>query len=195
MSTSARVLTAVGAVSKPHGVRGELRLRSWASSPSIFSGLARVWLGKDEAVAKEYAVAAARPHQDAVLLTLKTVADRDAAEKLRGLRVFADLKDLPEREDGDLYLREVEGLRVYLPLPEGEMDPAKRPFLGVVGGFLDAGGPVSQEIWSIVTADGKEILFPADPRFVLDVDVQAGEAVIDPPPGLIELYLSAEPVE
>ena len=42
----------------------------------------------------------------------------------------------------------------------------------------------------IATPDGKEILFPAVDQFVISIDLEEGKAVIAPPPGLIELYLS-----
>ena len=46
-----------------------------------------------------------------------------------------------------------------------------------------------QEVWSILTPDGKEILLPAVPEFVADIDLDAEIIRITPPEGLLELYL------
>jgi 16S rRNA processing protein RimM len=49
--------------------------------------------------------------------------------------------------------------------------------------------PGGQEIWAIHTDGGREILFPVVEDFVLSVNLEEGRAVIDPPPGLLEIYL------
>jgi 16S rRNA processing protein RimM len=49
--------------------------------------------------------------------------------------------------------------------------------------------PAGQEIWTILTPEGREILFPAAPDFVLEINPEAGLARIAPPPGLLALYL------
>lgn len=46
-----------------------------------------------------------------------------------------------------------------------------------------------QEVWVIVTPDGREVLFPAVPEFVPDIDLDAEIIRIAPPEGLLELYL------
>ena len=46
-----------------------------------------------------------------------------------------------------------------------------------------------QELWSILTPEGKEILLPAVPEFVADIDLDTGIIRITPPEGLLELYM------
>ena len=65
--------------------------------------------------------------------------------------------------------------------------PSGQP-VGILEDILDLAG---QEIWSIRAPEadgGYEILFPAVPDFVQDMDVDEGVAVIDPPEGLLDLY-------
>jgi 16S rRNA processing protein RimM len=45
-----------------------------------------------------------------------------------------------------------------------------------------------QEMWTIRTQKGSEVLFPAREELVPELDLRAREAVIDPPPGLLEVY-------
>ncbi|MCM0754714.1 ribosome maturation factor RimM [Desulfovibrio aminophilus] len=170
-------LVAVGAVVKPHGVRGELCIDCHADSPFLFEEAGRVFLRRPGGRAREYAVLGSRPHQGRMLLTLRGVSDRDAADALRGLEVAVAAADLPEPEEDEVYLHELEGLAVRLP--DG------RP-LGELTGFLFAGG---QETWAIRDPEGREILLPATPEFVLDIDLDARVAVVEPPEGLLDLYI------
>ena len=48
--------------------------------------------------------------------------------------------------------------------------------------------PGGAELWVIRDAAGNEILFPAADALVPEIDLDAGFVVIDPPPGLLELY-------
>jgi 16S rRNA processing protein RimM len=170
-------LVAVGVVVKPHGVRGELCVESRAESPTLFEDAGRVFLRRGKGPAREYAVAGARTHQDRVLLTLAGVAGRDAAEALRGSELCVAAADLPEPGDDGVYLHELEGLAIL------SEDGAA---LGVLEGFLLAAG---QETWVIRHPSGREILLPADPQFVLDIDLTARTARVKPPEGLLDLYL------
>lgn len=58
--------------------------------------------------------------------------------------------------------------------------------LGIISAVDDTAG---QEIWTITTPDGREVLFPVQQEFVVELDPDQGIAVISPPPGLLEIYL------
>ncbi len=77
-----------------------------------------------------------------------------------------------------MYLNDLMGLSVVLDTT-GET-------LGVLEHVLFHG---EQEVWSIQTPAGKEILLPAVPEFVADIDLDAEVIRITPPEGLLELYL------
>jgi len=176
----------VGAVARPHGVRGELIVDSHADSPSYFARGSTLRLSppSDPGRGRDYVVRAARPHQERILLTLEGVPDRNAAETLRGLAVCVPLERLDPPSDDEVYLQQLFGLRVRL----AGAAPAD-PDLGVIEDIRDLGGP---EIWVIRDPKGREILFPAADEFVPDIDLDAGVVTIDPPPGLLDLYLVDE---
>ncbi|MGE4292351.1 MAG: ribosome maturation factor RimM [Desulfovibrio sp.] len=173
-----RELVLVGKVIKPHGIRGEICVESYADSPALFFGLAAVLLGTGRGKPVRFALRAARGHQDRLLLTLEGVADRNRAEELRGREVFVRESDLPELEDDEFYLRDLLGLDVLL-------EDGTR--LGVLENFLETPG---QLVWSIAHDSGKEILLPAVPEFLVDVDPEAGTITVAPPEGLVEMYLT-----
>src|SRR5262245_35786849 len=120
---------------------------------------------------REYAIESARPVVCASLVALEGIADRDAADGLRG-RPVSVLRDDLELDDGEVLLADLVGCRVELP--DG------RPW-GVVSG-LEL-GPQDR----LVIRDGAiERLLPVVDQFVIDVDVEARRIVVDPPEDLPE---------
>lgn len=177
MSDSSKDFVVVGEVSKPHGVKGEVRVLSHADSPSLFAGLAEVYLATGRRRPRRYKIETMRPHKGFVLLTLAGVVDRNAAEELRGTEVLMPKANLPEPGEDELYMHEVLGLEVRL------VDGA---VLGKVEDFDIRG---DSEVWTVSGSDGKEILLPVAEEFVVEVNTEAGYVVMEPPPGLVDLYL------
>jgi 16S rRNA processing protein RimM len=125
------------------------------------------------------AVAAWREHGRRVVVRFKGVDDRNGAEALRGHEILVHVDDLPEPDEHELYLYEVEGLTVLLE--DGTT-------LGEVDSIAFPGG---QEVWTILTPEGQEILFPVAQEFVPAVDLDQRTVTIAPPPGLLDIYLDS----
>lgn len=171
----------VGTVVKPHGIRGEFCIKSFADSPFLFDEVPNVFLDTGKKRPKPLSVKAWRMHKSMVLMTAAEVPDRNAAEELRGMDVLVRTDDLPEIEDGDFYLYELEGFAVAL---EGGAD------IGVLSGFIET---PTQDIWVIAAPDGREVLLPGVPEFIRDVNPEERRIYVDPPEGLLELYEKPEP--
>ena len=175
-------LVTVARVLRPHGVRGELVVVCFAESAEVFDQVPDFFLlppgGRGRP--RPTRVLAWREHGASVLLRLEGIQDRDRASELRGWELAVHAKALPEPEDDEVYLHDLMGLAVVLPGGEP---------VGTLVNFLDI--PVEgQEVWVIEHASGREILFPAAEELVEEIDLQAGRVVIDPPPGLLDLYLA-----
>ena len=170
----------IGRIVKAHGIKGEVCVDFYADSPSILpsSSSGTVWLDLPPEAPRAYKIIAARQHHGRMLLTLENVPDRSAAELLRGVGVLVPRESLPALDPGEIYLADLPGFTVTL-LDTGET-------LGQITAVDLAAG---QEIWRITTPEGKEVLFPAVPQFVAKLDAEARSACIDPPPGLLELYI------
>ncbi|MEF2232142.1 MAG: ribosome maturation factor RimM [Pseudodesulfovibrio sp.] len=171
----------MGGVAKPHGIRGEFCIRSYADSPSIFASAPALYLQDGGRPPRPYKVRAWREHKEFVLLTLEGVDDRDKAEALRGQTVLVREADLPEPEEGEHYLYRLMGSRVLL---ENGTE------IGVFDSFFET---AAQDTWVIVDDQGREILLPAVDEFVLDIDLDAQTITVDPPEGLLDLYLNPAP--
>ena len=159
----------VGLVVVPHGVRGEVKVQATTDSPDRFARLKSVHVGPDR---RPMEVAGARTQGDRVILRLAAVADRDAAEALRGQGLYVRRSEVPPLPEGRYYHDQIIGLRVLTTGGEP---------LGTVREILETG---NNDVY--VTSDGsREVLIPAIREVVRRIDLEAGELVVDPIEGLL----------
>jgi 16S rRNA processing protein RimM len=104
-------LIALGAVARPHGVRGELRVVRFNPDSWLVCEYETLWLRQGDRVRK-VRVESARPHGEMALLTLEGVHGRDAAEALRGAELCVAREDLPAIDEDQVYHADLIGLRV-----------------------------------------------------------------------------------
>ncbi len=158
----------IGRIVAPHGVRGEVKVDIEAEDPGRFSALDVVYLGPRHS---RYEVESTRLHKGRVLLLVKGIADRNAAETLRGQMVMVAVEDAIPLEEGAYYYHEVEGLQV--------VDEEGRP-LGVLTEILATG---ANDVYVIQGARG-ELLLPAIRGVVLAIEPEEGRVVVKVPTGL-----------
>lgn len=101
-------------VARAHGVRGELRLRVFNSDSDILLGLDEVLIRFPNGDEHEVSVDAARRANDAILMKLHSVDDRDRADEVRGALVCARRGEFPPLAEGEFYACDVIGLDVIL---------------------------------------------------------------------------------
>lgn len=169
-------LMELGVIGRAHGLKGEVSLHYYAESLEWLQG--PLWLRSGSTGAlRPVRAQSFRMHNGQVLVLFEGVADRTDAEMLRGVTLLMPEADLPVSDEETLYLHDLLGLEV--------VEHATGAPVGVLTHVDFAGG---QELWSIESADGREILLPAVPEFVDSVDFDQGVIRITPPPGLLELY-------
>lgn len=168
-------LVAIGTLARPHGVHGEIRVHYYAESPLLLSG--EIYLQAGTLPPRKVEIQTMRLHQGVPLVRFVDVPDRTAAEHLRGQIVLVPYERLPELEEDETYLTDLLGLPVYLD--------ATGKQIGILDHVLFQG---EQETWCILTPEGKEILLPAVPEFVAEIDLEAESIRITPPEGLLEIY-------
>jgi 16S rRNA processing protein RimM len=116
----------------------------------------------------------ARDASGVLVLRFAEIADRDAAEALRGVVLEAEVDVEAEREDDAWYDTELVGLAVRAP----DGDP-----LGEVVGVEHPG---AQDLLVVRCPDGVNRLVPFVSALVPTVDVAAGYLVVQAPAGLLE---------
>jgi len=101
----------LGTIVKPQGLNGEVKLHEETGDPARFLTLQTAWMkqGADYAPVR---VLSARLSGADVFLTLEGVADRDAAEKLRGAQLFVDRAHARKLCKNEVFVADLIGLAV-----------------------------------------------------------------------------------
>ncbi len=163
-----QTLLAVGKVTRPHGVAGEVKVQLAPGYEDLLTSVERVYLGDSR---RPHRVLLCRPHQGALLLRLERVASRDDAEALCGAAVLISPKDLPSLPAGSYYPHQLIGLRVLRTSGEE---------IGRLSEILRTG---SNDVYVVQKASG-QLLLPALESVIRSVDLVAGTMVVDVPAGL-----------
>jgi 16S rRNA processing protein RimM len=181
-------LLQIGAVCRPHGLRGELRVRLHDPTSTALEGLVELWTGADAGDAvhdgaglRRWRIATARPQNDGFcLLTLEGLADRSGADGLRGQVLYARREALPELDEDEVYLADLIGCRVV------DLEGQE---IGRATAVQDiAGNP----LLVVHRAHRAEALVPLVPQILVEVDLQARVLRIDPPEGLLDLDVRSD---
>ncbi len=110
---------ALGAIAKPHGVRGEVRVHRFNPDSALLEQQDTLYLKRGPDDVRPIRVEAARAHGDAVLVKLAGVDTREAADALRGVELCVPRSALPELEQDEVYHADLVGLQARLENGEG----------------------------------------------------------------------------
>lgn len=189
----------VARIGKPHGIRGEVTVQLFTDDPE--SRCAPGSVLQVEAASREAArlapggvleVSSARWNKSVLVLGFAAVADRSAAELLRGSTLWVEAEQQAQADDDTWYEHELLELAVVVAAElqaarEADREPAA---IGRVTGLRTL---PAQDLLEIELADdGREALIPFVEEIVLAVDLEAGRIVIEPPPGLLSLGAQQE---
>jgi 16S rRNA processing protein RimM len=165
----------LGEVLRPHGIRGELRMRVLTDHPERISQLEHVYVGRDPNATdvQTFRVEHMRMHQDYGLLKLVGIDDRDQADMLRQLFVMIDLDHAVPLEEGEFYLYQLIGVNVQTA--EGEA-------LGTITEVLETG---ANDVYVVNGSKYGEILIPVLDETIVSTDIKAGVVVVKLPDGLL----------
>jgi 16S rRNA processing protein RimM len=101
-------------IARPHGVRGEVRLRLFNKSSDVLLEQDEVLVRLPDGEEHEVSVDRARRADDAILMKLYSVDDRDRAAELRGAHVCVRRSDFPALAAGEFYAVDVVGAEARL---------------------------------------------------------------------------------
>jgi 16S rRNA processing protein RimM len=157
----------VAQIGAAHGIRGEVRLRSFTEDPMAFASYGPL---ESEDGAQRFTIESLRPAKDRFVARLKGIGDRDAAERLTGLKLYVARDRLPPTEDEEtFYHADLVGLEAVTP--EGAL-------LGKVTAILNFG---AGDIVEIGRDSGQALLVPFTDAAVPQVDIARGRMTVVPP--------------
>jgi 16S rRNA processing protein RimM len=166
------VLVVVGRVGRAHGIRGDVAVDVRTDEPERrFARHAVLRAGS-----RQLTVSGSRWHSGRLLVTFAEVADRTAAEQLRGTLLEADIDpdELPT-DEGEFYDRQLIGLEVRSAGADADA-------IGQVVSVVHHG---EQDTLVVRTRAGEEILVPFVTAIVPTVDLVGGYIVVAELPGLL----------
>ena len=99
----------LGQIGAPHGVRGEVRLRSFTAEPAAIAAYGPL----ESEDGRVFTIETLRPAKDFFVVRLSGVTNRDAAERLTNTKLYVPRELLPQPKAPDEYYHaDLIGLRV-----------------------------------------------------------------------------------
>jgi 16S rRNA processing protein RimM len=151
---------ALAAVAGAHGVKGEVRLKLFSASAESLAAHKKLYVG-----GAERRLLAARDSGKAAVARFEGIADRSAAEALRGSLVEIDREALPPLEAGEYYHADLIGL------------PALDEDGNSIGTVVAVENFGAGDLLEIEREGGKRSLIPFRDGIA---DLQDGRIVLDP---------------
>jgi 16S rRNA processing protein RimM len=157
-------LLLIGKVIRPHGLKGLVRIESFAESRETFLNAEEVFLEMPSGKTAKHGIVAVTPSNKFFLLKLEGLDTWEQAERYRGGNVYIRKSRLSRQSD-EYFWFELIGLPVYL-------DTGER--VGVIRHIVPAPG---HDIY--VAQEGeKEIFIPAVHDVIKEVDLENERVVI-----------------
>jgi 16S rRNA processing protein RimM len=164
----------IGKIVNVHGLKGDIRIVPTTDDPSRFNLLdsIEIFFGSESST---YHLERAKPHKNVLVLKLKGIEDRKAAETLiGGIIKVPRAKALP-LEDNEYYQKDLIDMSVISNVGED---------LGTLVQVIETG---ANDVYVIRPESGKDLLIPAIKECILDVDVPGKKMTVHLMKGLREL--------
>ncbi len=165
----------IGFIQKTHGVKGELTLALIEEVDFDDLEVEFLYLDIDSGLVPFYVESYRIKSSKNVLLKLESIDSENRANELCGIAVFVNSEQLKAKKqlsDADFV-----GYSVF---------DKNKGYIGKIKGALEI---VNNPLFAI-DFEGKEILFPINPDFIIATDDAEKTLHVDLPEGLIDLYLA-----
>ena len=161
----------IGKIVATQGIRGEFRVQYYCDSADVLCDFDTLYLDKGKT---EVTVQRAYPHKNIVVMKLEGIDKIEQAQPLVGKLLYLN-RDDAELEEGLYFIQDIIGLTVK--------DADTGEVYGKISEVYQNG---ASDVYSIRKDDGRELLFPCIDEVVISTDIDAGEMIIRPLPGLFD---------
>lgn len=155
-------IVVLGRLAEPYGIRGWIHLHPFGDDPLSWAEMPVWWIAQQDGQWRQCGLKGLKLHGNGVVALLDGVADRTAAEALKGVLVGAPREALPATSEDEFYWDDLLGLEVINSVGER---------LGKVGGLIETG---ANDVLRVCGEDGEERLLPFVSSVVLAVEKEAG---------------------
>jgi 16S rRNA processing protein RimM len=158
-------LICLGIISSAHGVRGQVKIRSFTSSPQDITAYGAL----QDASGRTYHLTITGSAKNALIASIKGIDSREAAGALRNVELFVERSALPAPQKNEYYQLDLIGLEVTT-----EDNTAFGHIIGVHN--FGAG-----DLVEIKLPTGKEEFLPLNKATFPVIDIKNKKVVIAPP--------------
>jgi len=146
----------VGFLRRPHGVKGEILMDVHTDFPERLKTGLTVFVGDDYL---RVMIASRRAHAAGMLVRFRGIKTPEDAGIYRNTWMYVPSANRPELPEGEYYHHQIIGLNV---VTDDGHD------LGTIMDILETG---ANDVYVVRDADGKEILLPAIPPVILNIQL------------------------
>jgi len=164
----------IGKIVGVHGVKGTIRIQSYAESLEIFKpGTILLVIGPEDRKTS-CKINWIKPHSRGALLTFREISSRDEAKALTGSELYIESGRFPKLENGAYYWFELIGLNVYT---------TDDRYIGHLESIIET---KANDVY-VVKKNDQEILIPALKSVVRSIDIDQKIMRVELPDGLEEI--------
>ena len=145
-----------GRITSTHGVHGEVKIEVWLDTPEDLKHYRRIFID-----GQERKLLSVRQQNRFVIVKLHQIDDINAAQPLKGKTVYIAREDAP-LPPGGYFLQDLLDAKVVLE----DGSP-----VGVLTEILER---PANNVYVVTDPDGREILIPVVPAFIIRADAENG---------------------
>lgn len=166
----------VGRIVKPHGIRGEVAVKSLTERPDLrFWPGSKLYIGADDSSLQKVVIGSVRPFKKGYLVVFENFVDRNEAEKIRGWSVYILRRDAAKPEKNAFYHHELIGLTI---------EDNNGNELGRVCAILEL---EAYDLLEVERSGGSNYYIPVVDEFIHEMDPVAGRVRASLPDGLMDV--------
>ena len=152
-----------GEIVAVHGVKGELKIYPWADYPEFLEEFDRFYIKTNRMHYKAFDAVEVRAHKNVVLIKFEGIDTIEQAREYIGKVIYLD-RDEIELEEGTYFIEDLIGCTV--------INDETNQTVGTVK-MVDNFG--ASDVYTIETAEGNEVMFPAVDEFMVSTDIEKKE--------------------
>lgn len=164
----------VGIIANTHGIRGEVKVFPTTDDPGRFKQLKTCLLDTGSGHLT-LTIEQVKFFKQFVILKFKGIDNINDVEKYKGRDLLVTREHAVALEEDEYFIADLIGLQVMTDTGEA---------FGEVKDVLKTG---ANDVYVILSGDGKEYLFPAIKECVTDIDIEKGRITVHILPGLLDL--------
>ena len=159
----------IGKIVNAVGLKGEVKVYNYSDSEEVYERTPEIYAGD-----RLLKVENVRMQKNMVILKLKGIDDIDTAETFRNRVLIVPREELGELPEGTYYICDLLGCEVFTV--DGTL-------LGKIDDIIKTG---SNDVYSVRSREGKQILIPVIDEVMRGVDIENKKITVEPLKGLID---------